>query len=103
MSKDARIKIRLTVACRCGGTLQPARRFEATRTVDVVCCFDCGTEIPPMLATSWTVPAAYCRWCGERFEADDPRQRYCSDDHRDRAGRVTLDRRHGARRIRRAG
>lgn len=93
---------RLTATpCGCGGTLAPARRHEATGTVDVLCCFDCGKEDPPLYGRRAVPIAHYCRYCGERFEPDDSRQRYCSDDHARRADAITLDRRTSGQRIRR--
>lgn len=80
-------------ACGCGGVMQPARRFEATRTVNVQICWRCGTEDPPFRTPATRPLVGWCRYCGEKFAPTDPRQRYCPDrDCADRAGRITLDR-----------
>lgn len=87
--------------CPCGGVMQPARRYEATRTLDVLICWRCGAEDPAMVC-DYRAPSMYCRWCGARFTATDPRQRYCPDtDCADKAGRITLDRRFTGQQIRR--
>lgn len=80
------------VPCSCGGTLAPARRFEAARTLDVLCCFSCGHEDPPLYGPRATPTASYCRYCDERFTPDDPRERYCSDDCAQRADRIAVER-----------
>lgn len=84
--------------------MKRAVRHEATRSVDIWWCLDgCGAEDPPLYGrTPQLVPLPYCRYCGERFVRTDPRQRYCPDaDCADRAGRITLDRRHNGQQIRR--
>jgi hypothetical protein len=78
--------------CPCGGVARPARRYEATRIVKILCCWTCGAETPPLYERPAEPVRASCRYCGERFVMTDSRQRYCSDDHRDRAGRIHLDR-----------
>lgn len=78
--------------CPCGGVARPAQRYEATRTIDVLCCWSCGRENPPMYGAGARPVAFWCRYCGEQFMPTDPRQRYCSDDHARRADRITLDR-----------
>ena len=78
--------------CKCGGVAQPARRFEATRTLDVLCCWSCGRETPPLYARPAEPVRASCRYCGDRFAPTDPRQRYCSDDHARRADRIHVER-----------
>lgn len=90
------------IDCPCGGLMRPGRRYETTRTVDVLICWRCGEESPPLYGARPPVPTpSYCRWCGERFAATDPRERYCSDDHARRGDRITLDRRFTGRQMRR--
>jgi hypothetical protein len=36
------------MACRCGGLMEPALRYEATATVLVAVCWQCGAEDPPL-------------------------------------------------------
>jgi hypothetical protein len=80
----------------------PATRFESAPavTVDVLICWECGAEDPPLYrrttiqrnATTSTTPAR-CDECGVEFIADDthgPRlsdRRYCSQQHANIANR----------------
>lgn len=82
--------------CACGALMRPAKRYEATRTIDVWWCIDgCGAETPPYGAPSVArAEHRYCRYCGEAFIPGDARERYCSDDHARRADTITLDQRH---------
>lgn len=57
-----------TRPCLCGSKMTPATRYEATRTVDVWCCWTCGLEDPPLYAGTEIVRRA-CRWCGVRYTA----------------------------------
>lgn len=78
--------------CACGGTYSAARRVEATRTVDVVCCFTCGRETPPLYTRSASLfPHVYappvrfvprplrCVWDDVEFTPAVPTHLYCSD------------------------
>ena len=62
----------------CGGTMQPAKRYEATRTVDVHCCFSCGAEHPPLYAEN-RIYRRICAWCGVRYTTRELGRRACSD------------------------
>jgi hypothetical protein len=67
----------------CGSVMLPAKRFEATRTVAVLICWDCGAEHPPLYTKATTVPAMRartCVWCGATFRPDGflPGQTTCS-------------------------
>lgn len=73
----------VSLPCPCGGTMQPAQRFEATRTVDVVCCWTCGEERPP-LYTGNIIRRVSCRWCGVRFTTRTT-ETVCSPDCERRA------------------
>lgn len=87
----------------CGGTMTRGKRFERTVTVDVVVCWTCGAETPPMHRALAAVapqpapqpkpaPASYCRSCGIGYVPNDPRERYCSDGCRKLSERITLSR-----------
>ena len=58
-----------TRPCICGSKQIPAKRYEATQTVDVWWCLDgCGLETPPLYADNVIVRRT-CRWCSRRYTA----------------------------------
>lgn len=63
--------------CSCGHVMTPGRRYEATRTLDVSICWQCGAEDPPLYRRP-VVHRRHCRWCGDAFFADDDRKA-CSE------------------------
>lgn len=58
----------------CGSVMLPAKRFEATRTIAVLICWDCGEERPPLYSEAERVPPLTrprsCVWCGKTFHPD---------------------------------
>jgi hypothetical protein len=88
----------------CGSVMLPARRFEAARTVPVLCCWDCGHEEPPYRTSERTISPTTrkaCAWCGEAFTVDGHmppiEQRTCSMTCADNLAAFTAS---GRRRVR---
>lgn len=72
--------------CPCGGLMAPALRYEASRTVEVRCCWRCGLEDPPLYKRSRLerngpefLAGGACEGCGKAFclRPDYPTQRFC--------------------------
>lgn len=69
----------------CGSVMLPAKRFEAKRTIEVLICWDCGEERPPLYSEADKAAACptrprTCVWCGKTFRPDRflERQQACS-------------------------
>jgi hypothetical protein len=54
--------------CLCGGTYKRAARYEATQTVDVLICWTCGREDPPLYqrpASVYDISQKHCNGCDQ--------------------------------------